>query len=68
MICVLSAHCKCALKTHIISQQQLDAWRRALCVVFFGADAVTMGGRYLGAWLARAARGALREGLRWERA
>eukprot|EP00974_Lingulodinium_polyedra_P001737 163672-Lingulodinium_polyedra.AAC.1 len=27
-----------------------------------------MGGRYLGAWLSAAARGALQEGERWERA
>eukprot|EP00974_Lingulodinium_polyedra_P105375 10203259-Lingulodinium_polyedra.AAC.1 len=32
----------------------------------FGAGVTAAGGRYLGAWLAAAAIGALREGQRWE--
>eukprot|EP00974_Lingulodinium_polyedra_P069055 6686294-Lingulodinium_polyedra.AAC.1 len=38
----------------------LVAWRRAMGFGPFGADVVSIGGRYLGAWLAAAARGVFR--------
>eukprot|EP00974_Lingulodinium_polyedra_P067778 6560887-Lingulodinium_polyedra.AAC.1 len=53
------------LKTQVIPQQRVEAWKAAVTHSPFGPSSVAQGGRYFGVWPSATALGALQEGSRW---